>query len=318
VTDTVKPLTLESLSEAAQLIQQGGLVAFPTETVYGLGADATNEQAVKRIFEAKGRPAFNPLIVHISSQNMARDYVTFTDDAKKLADKFWPGPLTLILPLSEESTISSLCTAGLSTLAVRFPSHPTALALIQKSGRPIAAPSANRSGLLSPTSANHVFSSLGDAPDLILEDGVSDVGLESTIVDCTSTPAALLREGGIPLEELRKVCHIKDLVVVSPDNTPKSPGQLLKHYSPRKPIEINSLQAPDDAGVLAFGSNEPGHTRQVLNLSPSADLNEAASNLFAYLHKLDDANIASIHVVPIPDTGIGRAINDRLRRAAEK
>jgi L-threonylcarbamoyladenylate synthase len=307
-----------TIEAAARLIREGELVAFPTETVYGLGGDATNERAVAKIFEAKGRPQFNPLISHVLDAGEARRLVQWNEMADKLAARFWPGPLTLVLPRAKNSPIALLATAGLDTAAIRAPAHPMAQALIRAAGRPIAAPSANRSGAISPTRAEHVAESLGDRVKLILDGGPCDVGLESTVLDLTTATPTLLRPGGATREAIESVIGPVALsdAIPSGDAARKSPGQLDSHYAPARPVRLNATSVAGDEGLLAFGPRPPAGARQVLNLSPTGDLTEAAANLFAHLRALDQPANARIAVMPIPQTGLGLAINDRLRRAA--
>ncbi len=307
-----------SLDEAARLIRDGELVAFPTETVYGLGADATNERAVAKIFEAKGRPHFNPLISHVCDAEEARRLVRWNTTAQKLAERFWPGPLTLVLPRAENSPIALLATAGLDTVAIRAPAHAMAQALIRAVGGPIAAPSANRSGSVSPTRAEHVAQSLGDRVKLILDGGPCEVGLESTVLDLTTATPTLLRPGGATREAIEGVIGRVALsdAVPSGDSAHKSPGQLQSHYAPARPVRLGATSVAGDEALLAFGAHLPAGARRALNLSPTGSLTEAAANLFAMLRALDDPEVACIAVMPIPETGLGLAINDRLRRAA--
>jgi L-threonylcarbamoyladenylate synthase len=307
-----------SIDEAARLIREGELVAFPTETVYGLGGDATNERAVAKIFEAKGRPQFNPLISHVLDAGEARRLVQWSDVADRLAARFWPGPLTLVLPRAKGSPIALLATAGLDTAAIRAPAHPMAQALIRAAGRPIAGPSANRSGAVSPTRAEHVAESLGDRVKLILDGGPCEVGLESTVLDLTTATPTLLRPGGATREAIEAVIGPVTLshAVPSGDAAHKSPGQLASHYAPARPVRLNATSVTADEGLLAFGPQPPAGANQVLNLSVSGDLTEAAANLFAHLRALDQPANTRIAVMPIPQTGLGLAINDRLRRAA--
>jgi L-threonylcarbamoyladenylate synthase len=307
-----------SIAEAARLILEGGLVAFPTETVYGLGGDATNERAVAAIFEAKGRPQFNPLISHVLDAGEAKRLVRWSDTAEKLAARFWPGPLTLVLPRAKESPIALLATAGLDTVAVRAPAHPLAQALIRAVGRPLAAPSANRSGAVSPTRAEHVAESLGDRVKMILDGGPCAVGLESTVLDLTTAPPTLLRPGGATREAIEAVIGPIALsdAIPSGDSARKSPGQLESHYAPARPVRLNASTVAADEGLLAFGPDVPSGAMLTLNLSPGGELAEAAANLFAMLRALDRPGIGRIAVMPIPETGLGLAINDRLRRAA--
>jgi len=307
-----------SIEEAARLIREGELVAFPTETVYGLGGDATNERAVAKIFEAKGRPQFNPLISHVLDAGEARRLVQWSDVADKLAARFWPGPLTLVLPRSPGSPISLLATAGLDTVAIRAPSHSVAQALIRAAGRPIAAPSANRSGAISPTRAEHVAESLGERVPLILDGGPCLVGVESTVLDLSSATPTLLRPGGATREAIEAVIGpiaVSD-ALPSGDSARKSPGQLESHYAPARPVRLNATSVGADEGLLAFGPAAPSGAMLTYNLSPTGDLGEAAANLFAQMRSLDRPGIGRIAVMPIPETGLGLAINDRLRRAA--
>ena len=307
-----------SIDAAARLIREGELVAFPTETVYGLGGDATNERAVAKIFEAKGRPQFNPLISHVLDAGEARHLVQWNETADKLAARFWPGPLTVVLPRATNSPIALLATAGLDTAAIRAPAHPMAQALIRAAGRPIAAPSANRSGAVSPTRAEHVAESLGNRVKLILDGGPCEVGLESTVLDLTTSIPTLLRPGGATREAIEAVIGPVALsdAIPSGDAARKSPGQLDSHYAPARPVRLNATSVAGDEALLAFGSRPLAGARQALNLSPDGDLTEAAANLFAHLRALDRPDNTRIAVMPIPQTGLGLAINDRLRRAA--
>lgn len=310
--------TAQSVAEAARLLRDGQLVAFPTETVYGLGGDATNERAVAAIFEAKGRPEFNPLISHVLDAEAARKLVRWNETADRLAARFWPGPLTLVLPRIEGSPISLLATAGLDTVAIRAPSHPVAQALIRAAGRPIAAPSANRSGAISPTRAEHVAESLGERVPLILDGGPCLVGVESTVLDLSTATPTLLRPGGATREAIEAVIGpiaVSD-ALPSGDSARKSPGQLASHYAPARPVRLGASTVGADEGLLAFGSMVPPGAMLTYNLSPSGDLGEAAANLFAQMRLLDRPGIGRIAVMPIPETGLGLAINDRLRRAA--
>ncbi len=299
------------LREGGALLRNGGLVAFPTETVYGLGADASNDRAVARIFEAKGRPTFNPLIIHIADPEQAESLVRLDSRARALMARFWPGPLTLVLPRAPGCSVSLLASAGLDTLAVRLPAHPLAVALIQVAERPLAAPSANRSGAVSPTLAAHVRESLGDRVDMILDGGACRVGLESTVLDLSGPQAALLRPGGVTAEALEQILG-ETLIGASFDAGPvRSPGMLLSHYAPSVPVRLNATGAQPGEVLLGFGTQGGDE-----NLSPSGDLQEAAAMLFAQLRALDRPGITGIAVCPIPEQGLGVAINDRLRRAA--
>ena len=310
--------TAQSIARAAATLRDGGLVAFPTETVYGLGGDATNERAVAAIFEAKGRPQFNPLISHVLDAAAARAFVRWNDTAEKLAARFWPGPLTLVLPRAPGSTIALLATAGLDTVAIRAPSHPVAQALIRATGRPIAAPSANRSGEVSPTRAEHVAQSLGARAPMILDGGACLVGVESTVLDLSTETPILLRPGGATREAIEDVIGAIALsdAIPSGDVAHKSPGQLQSHYAPSRPVRLEATSVSADEGLLAFGSTAPEGAMLAMNLSPSGNLGEAAANLFAMMRLLDRPGIGRIAVAPIPQTGLGLAINDRLRRAA--
>ena len=307
-----------SIAEAARLILEGGLVAFPTETVYGLGGDATNERAVAAIFEAKGRPQFNPLISHVLGPDEAKRLVRWSDAADRLAARFWPGPLSLVLPRAKDSPIALLATAGLDTVAVRAPAHPMAQALIRAVGRPLAAPSANRSGTVSPTRAEHVTESLGDRVKMILDGGSCAVGLESTVLDLTTALPTLLRPGGATREAIEAVIGpiVLSDAIPSGNSARKSPGQLESHYAPTRPVRLGATTIAADEGLLAFGPDVPAGARITLNLSPGGALAEAAANLFAMLRALDRPDVGRIAVMPIPETGLGLAINDRLRRAA--
>lgn len=294
------------IARAGALIASGGLVAFPTETVYGLGADATDDHAVARIYEAKGRPAFNPLIVHVPDIVAARTVALFNDTAERLASAFWPGPLTLVLPV-RDGAVSALVRAGLPTVAIRVPAHPVAQGLLRAASRPVAAPSANPSGRVSPTAAEHVLAGLNGRIDAVLDAGPCTVGVESTIVGATEAPT-LLRPGGLPAEAI-EACLGTPLAGHSGGIV--APGQIHSHYAPRGRVRLNAKTAEGDEILLGFG-----HVDAPLNLSPSGDLVEAAATLFAALHRLDEMNAERIAVSPIPDLGLGRAINDRLRRAA--
>ncbi len=296
------------IAQAADLLRQGLLVAFPTETVYGLGGDARNGEAVAGIYAAKGRPSFNPLIAHVASVEAAQRFVEWSDQADKLARAFWPGPLTLVLPLRAGHGVSSLVTAGLDTLAVRVPAHPSARALLSAFDGPVAAPSANPSGQISPTTAEHVRAGLGGRIAAILDDGPCGVGVESTIVGLAGDPA-LLRPGGVALEQIEAVLKAR-LHFHKPGDTLTAPGQLQSHYAPDAPVRLNAGETQGDEVLLGFGQVDCD-----LNLSPDGDLTEAAANLFAALHSLNDTG-RPIAVSPIPDHGLGAAINDRLRRAA--
>jgi L-threonylcarbamoyladenylate synthase len=309
------PDTAEGIRRAADLLRAGRLVAFPTETVYGLGADARNDLAVARIFEAKGRPRFNPLIVHLPDAGAAAQVAQMNDAAERLAAAFWPGPLTLVLPLCARAGIAPLVTAGLPTVAIRVPAHPLAQALLRAFGGPVAAPSANPSGRISPTRAAHVLAGLDGRIAAVLDGGACPVGVESTILAVDgSGPPRLLRPGGLPVEAL-EACLGGPVALASPpsENAPIAPGQLASHYAPRGAVRLNAAAPEAGEAFIGFG---PGKTD--LNLSPSGDLVEAAANLFHTLHAADAqaGPGGAIAVAPVPERGLGRAINDRLRRAA--
>ncbi|UWQ80192.1 threonylcarbamoyl-AMP synthase [Leisingera sp. S132] len=301
--------TASGIARAARLLQAGQLVSFPTETVYGLGADARQGTAVAAIYEAKGRPSFNPLIAHVHSAEAARRYVAWNNVAEQLAAAFWPGPLTLVLPLREGHGISPLVTAGLETLGVRVPAHPAAQALLRELDGPVAAPSANPSGKISPTTAAHVKAGLDGRIAAILDDGACGVGLESTIIGLAGPDPVLLRPGGLAAEEIEAVLG-RRLTQRDVHDPLTAPGQLLSHYAPGAPVRLNA-EAPQ-AGELYLGFG-PGPCD--LNLSENSDLAEAAANLFGHLHQLDALG-KPIAVAPVPMHGLGEAINDRLRRAA--
>jgi L-threonylcarbamoyladenylate synthase len=301
-----------TISKAATLLRDGGLVAFPTETVYGLGADATNDTAVARIFAAKQRPQFNPLISHVADMEAAFRLGVFSKDSEKLAAAIWPGPLTIVVERRKDCPISLLCSAGLSSVALRVPSHPLALELLRAVDRPIAAPSANRSGRISPTTAEHVRSSLGDAVDMILDGGPSAVGVESTVVRFMDDGPYLLRSGGIARETLENILDRKVMTPKRYDKDLHSPGQLESHYAPQAQMRLNAA-APERREIyLGFGEYAHGSW----TLSKTANLQEAAANLFKMLHAIDDSSPERIAVAPIPMSGLGEAINDRLTRAA--
>jgi L-threonylcarbamoyladenylate synthase len=305
----------DTYAEAAAIIQAGGLVAFPTETVYGLGADATDDTAVAGIFEAKGRPRFNPLIVHVTDARAAAGEAVFDSRARALAQKFWPGPLTLVLKRAPGCRISLLCSAGLETLALRVPNHAVGQALLEAAGVPLAAPSANRAGTLSPTTAGHVAESLGERVSLILDGGPCPLGLESTVLDVTGERPVILRPGGVTAEELER--ELGPLARAGVDTEITSPGMLASHYSPDLPLRLNAAGAGPDEALLAFGPEVPPGAGAAVNLSETGDLKQAAARLFAALHELDrPKDFTAIAVMPVPDEGLGAAINDRLRRAA--
>jgi len=300
---------------AAKLLHAGKLVAFPTETVYGLGGNALSDASVAAIYAAKNRPEFNPLIVHIPSTHEAKKYVRWDERAQILAEKFWEndgaGSLTFVLPRLENCELSLLVSAGMDTVAIRKPAHPLALALLEKSGLPLAAPSANKSGKISPTLASHVVEELGDKVAMVLDGGACAVGIESTIIDLSTTPATILRYGKITREELAKHIEIADYN----GGEIKSAGMMKSHYAPSAKLRLNATDLHDGEALLAFGAPLPTNG-QVQNLSESKDLEEAAANLFKMLRILDASGVEKIAVMPIPMVGIGIAINDRLNRAA--
>ncbi|HEX3954050.1 MAG TPA: L-threonylcarbamoyladenylate synthase [Stellaceae bacterium] len=312
----MRPGTAEAVERAADLLLAGKLVAFPTETVYGLGGDATNDAAMAAIFAAKDRPRFNPLIVHVCDVAAAEAIARFDDRAQLAARLFWPGPLTLVLTRRPDSGVSLLVSAGLDALAVRVPAHPLAQQLLYCARRPIAAPSANRSGRVSPTTAQHVGADLGDGVAMILDGGPCHVGVESTVLDLTSARPALLRPGGVALEDLERVLGRVDVAAAPDRHAPRSPGQLSSHYAPALPVRLDATSARAGEALLAFGAETLPGFAEMLNLSPRGDLAEAAANLFAMLRRLDRLEFSGIAVMPIPEEGLGRAINDRLRRAA--
>lgn len=300
------------IARAAALLRQGKLVAMPTETVYGLAGDARNPQAVADIFAAKGRPAHNPLIVHVTGPNMAREIAQIDDRAETLMRAFWPGALTLVLPLRAGHGLAPAVTAGLDSVALRMPAHPVAQRLLAEIRGPVAAPSANPSGRISPTTAAHVMAGLAGRIDAVLDGGACGVGLESTILDCTGPAPLLLRPGGVPSEALAKVLGAPPLSPAQAGDAPKAPGMLASHYAPRAALRLN-VRAPDPGEVwIGFGPDCPG---AALSLSPQGDLTEAAAALFRVLHAAD-ATGRPIAVAPVPARGLGHAINDRLARAA--
>ena len=311
-----------AVTAAARCLTEGGLVAFPTETVYGLGTDATNARAIARLYEAKGRPSFNPLIAHVGDIGAGMRIASFNATAQKLAEAFWPGPLTLVLPKTNDCAVADLATAGLDTIAIRVPAHSIARAILRAFGGPVVAPSANLSGHVSPTSAAHVHSDLAGRIDLIVDGGAVAVGVESTIVGCFDTPM-LLRPGGVPRGEIERVLG-RELARPAEDadtdaGQPLAPGMLASHYAPRTPVRLDAGSVEANEALLAFGTaSVPGAEAAiaVMDLSPRGDLSEAAANLFGYLRALDSKSAHTIAVMPVPHHGLGEAINDRLRRAA--
>lgn len=303
---------------AAALLRASGLVAFPTETVYGLGADATSDAAVAGIYAAKERPAFNPLIAHVPDLAAAQALAEFDEDARKLADAFWPGPLTIVAPARPDCPVSLLARAGLDSVALRVPAHPVAQAILRATGRPIAAPSANRSGRVSPTSADHVAGDLSGRVDLIVDGGACAVGVESTIVSCLGGRAHILRPGGVAREDIeRALGRAVETGPAQAEAAPLAPGMLASHYAPRAAVRLDATGAGAHEAALDFSGQLAGaQCIARLDLSPGGDLAEAAANLFAYLRELDATGARSVAVAPIPAVGLGAAINDRLRRAA--
>jgi L-threonylcarbamoyladenylate synthase len=318
----ILPANEAAVATAARCLAEGGLVAFPTETVYGLGADAANPAAIARLYQAKGRPAFNPLIAHVGDLQAGMRIARFDATATALADAFWPGPLTLVLPKTRDCAVADLATAGLDTVAVRIPAHPVARAILCAFGGPVVAPSANLSGHVSPTTSEHVHSDLTGRIDLIVDGGAVAVGVESTIVGCFDAPM-LLRPGGLPRGDIERV--LGRALVQPPQDAdndtgqPLAPGMLASHYAPRTPVRLNAERIEAGEALLAFG---PGivagmdASNAVMNLSARGDLPEAAANLFGYLRALDTKEARAIAVMPVPHHGLGEAINDRLRRAA--
>jgi L-threonylcarbamoyladenylate synthase len=321
-TTQILPAGPAAADAAGRVLAIGGLVAFPTETVYGLGADAANATAIARLYAAKGRPAFNPLIAHVADLSAARRIGRFDSRATKLAEAFWPGPLTLVVPKTESCPVADLATAGLDTVAIRVPAHPVAEAILRAFGGAVVAPSANISGHVSPTLAVHVESDLGGRIDLIVDGGPVEVGVESTIVGCFEMPM-LLRPGGLPRQKIEAVLGAPlarpPEEVESDNGQPLAPGMLASHYAPRAAVRFNARDVAPDEALLAFGPAVlpgTGQAAAVMNLSASGDLDEAAANLFGYLRALDARAPRAIAVMPVPEEGLGEAINDRLRRAA--
>lgn len=305
----VLPADDAAITAAADLLRGGQIVAIPTETVYGLAADASNADAVARIYAAKGRPDFNPLIVHVPDKAAAVKLAVFEPLADRLADIFWPGPMTLVLPLREDAPVTKAVTAGLPTIAVRCPAHSIMQAVLTKSGLNLAAPSANKSGAISPTRAEHVHASLGSTVPLILDGGPCTEGLESTIVAVRENGWQILRPGPVTLEEIAAVAGSPPIAVAS--DQIEAPGQLASHYAPTKPLRLNAEQAEPGEWLIGFGALGGDD-----NLSASSDLAQAAARLFDALHRADASDATAIAVTSIPNTGIGMAINDRLARAA--
>ena len=322
LTTETLPADAAAVTKAARRLADGGLVAFPTETVYGLGADATNPAAIAHLYEAKGRPLFNPLISHVEGLSSSHRLARFDATAITLAQAFWPGPLTLVLPKREGCAVADLATAGLETIAIRVPAHPVAHAILKAFGRPVVAPSANLSGHVSPTTAEHVQSDLAGRIDLIIDGGPVAVGVESTIVGCFERPM-LLRPGGLARQDIERVLG-RELArpaseAESDDSQPLAPGMLTSHYAPRARVRLNAQSLEPGEALLAFGpAPVPGHPKAaaVRNLSERGNPAEAATRLFGYLRELDATGARTIAVMPVPMDGLGEAINDRLRRAA--
>ena len=319
---SILPANEVAVASAARSLREGGLVAFPTETVYGLGADATNPAAIARLYQAKGRPAFNPLIAHVGDLAAAREIGRFDAAALRLAEAFWPGPLTLVLPKTGHCAVADLATAGLDTVAIRIPAHPVARDILRIFGRPVVAPSANLSGHVSPTTAAHVQSDLEGRIDLIVDGGAVAVGVESTIVGIFDQPM-LLRPGGLPRADIERLLGRALLQppedAESDSGQPLAPGMLASHYAPRTRVRLGAMRVEPGEALLAFGSDAVSGidaAAWVMNLSARGDLAEAAANLFGYLRALDTRAAHTIAVMPIPNDGLGEAINDRLRRAA--
>jgi L-threonylcarbamoyladenylate synthase len=311
---TIVAATKESIDRAAKALAKGEIAAFPTETVYGLGANALNAAAVAKVFAAKDRPRFNPLIVHVLGEEEAEAYAVINDTARGLMRAFWPGPLSLVLPRKSGCAIADLVSSGLDTIALRAPSHPVARALLEAARLPIAAPSANRSGRVSPTTATHVEAELGSLPAMILDGGPCTLGLESTVLGIDGDEVSLLRLGALPRQEIETVLGRK-LAKRKPTSHVTSPGQLATHYAPVTPLRLDASKPRHGEAFLAFGSNAPSFAGPTINLSRRGDLTEAAANFFAALRTLDGAGAETIAVMPIPDRGLGEAINDRLKRA---
>ena len=310
--------TREAVAAAGAALRGGALVAFPTETVYGLGADATNGRAVAAIFAAKGRPRFNPLIVHVPDTDAVARLGRLSESARQLAAAFWPGPLTLVMDKQQACPVADLATAGLDTVALRVPAHPLAQALLRAAGRPVGAPSANRSGHVSPTTAAHVEADLGTSVAIILDGGPAPIGLESTVVDVTGAEPVLLRLGGLARESIERVVGRPVALARGEPGRPTSPGMLARHYAPAARLRLDAHEVLDGEALLAFGPVVPKHAGVSINLSPTGDLVEAAANLYFALRALDAAGATAVAVMPIPHTGLGEAINDRLRRAARR
>ncbi len=313
----VLPADERAVAAAAEALRDGRLVAFPTETVYGLGADATSDAAVTALYRAKRRPAHNPLIVHLARPEAAEPLAQFDAHARRLAERFWPGPLTLVLPARPGSPISRLATAGLATVAIRIPAHPVALALLKAARVPVVAPSANRSGRVSPTRAEDVVAELDAEVAIVLDAGPCPIGVESTVLDLSEPDRpVLLRPGGLPRAAVEAIVGpLAEPATPTPDR-PRAPGQLASHYAPRLPVRLDATTVEPDEALLTFGPNAPRGAHATFDLSPSGDLAEAARRLYALLRAADRSGARRIAVMPIPAEGLGEAIRDRLRRAA--
>lgn len=324
----IKTANKNAIAEAAAILKSGGLVGMPTETVYGLAGNALDGTAVAKIYEAKGRPSFNPLIVHVADARTVDTFAVMSEQAREVATAFWPGPLTIVLPKKADAAISELATAELETVAVRVPAHKVARALIEAASVPVVAPSANKSTTISPTTPAHVADSLGEHVNMILAAGACDVGLESTVLDLSGDVPVVLRPGAVTAEDISYVLGVDVGYAQDKTDSPKAPGMLLKHYAPDTPVRLNAIDVEIGEALLAFGSTKFMGIKgggsaadlpdgQIMNLSDAGDLNEAAANLFSMLRELDKRQCARIAVMAIPETGLGIAINDRLRRAAE-
>jgi L-threonylcarbamoyladenylate synthase len=313
----IVPATPEAIAKAAEALAEGDLVAFPTETVYGLGANALDARAVAKVFAAKERPRFNPLIVHVPGLAEAERFAVVNGMARTLAEAFWPGPLSLVLKKRPACGIADLVSAGLDTIALRAPAHPVAQALLAAAKLPIAAPSANRSGRVSPTTAAHVESELGDRPAMILDGGPCPLGIESTVVSLIGPRPGLLRPGALPREAIELVLGAP-LAAAKANHRGASPGQLAIHYAPTTALRLDATSVSANEALLAFGRDAPKGARVTFNLSPGGSLEEAAAKLFGALRELDQAGAEAIAVMPIPSQGLGEAINDRLQRAANR
>ncbi len=308
----------DAITHAAQALRGGGLVAFATETVYGLGADAANANAVAKVYEAKGRPSFNPLIAHLSDTDVAEREGVFDANAATLATTFWPGPLTLVVPRAAGGSVCDLATAGLDTVALRVPDHAGARALLAAFGGPVVAPSANRSGYVSATQAGHVIADIGERLDVVLDSGPTDIGIESTIVACLEGACRLLRTGAIAAADIEAAIGC-DLARPKKDDSIQAPGMLASHYAPSVPVRLDATHVAPDEALITFAGARPGGVNDCMaveDLSPSGSLREAAARLFTVLREMDAKMPRAIAIVPIPDDGLGAAINDRLRRAA--